>query len=143
MSVLNPSMAPWNTNQPFVPSIHLNADYAPSIAPSERSNIGLASRYRPVSIAPEPETTSSKRASTFTSSSFQPWGRNHNSPPVPMHAARPSANIQGRKSPLAAQDDEDDEQGWAEMKMKKDKKQKTWAVRKGQNTLQELYNTAS
>ncbi|KAK5195115.1 hypothetical protein LTR72_003471 [Exophiala xenobiotica] len=143
MSVLNPSMAPWNTNQQFVPSIHLDPNYAPSIAPSERSNIGLASRYRPVSIAAEPETNSSKRASTFTSSSFQPWGRNQNSPPVPMHAAKPSINMLGRKSPLAAQDDEDDEQGWAEMKMKKDKKQKTRAVRKGQNTLQELYNSAS
>jgi hypothetical protein len=52
-------------------------------------------------------------------------------------------NTVGRRSPLAVQDDEDDEQGWAEMKMKKDKKQKSWALRKGHNALQELYNPAS
>ncbi|KAF2810240.1 uncharacterized protein BDZ99DRAFT_570842 [Mytilinidion resinicola] len=32
--------------------------YAPSIAPSERSNIGLASRYRPVVASPPPDATS-------------------------------------------------------------------------------------
>ena len=37
-------------------------------------------------------------------------------------------------------DDEDDEQGWAEMKARKDKKSKTWRLKKDNNTLQELYN---
>ena len=143
MSTLNPSMAPWNSSQPLLPSININGNYAPSIAPSERSNIGLASRYRPVSTAPEPDVVSHHRASTFTSTSVRPWCSMDNVPRVPAHASKPSANTVGRRSPLAHQDDEDDEQGWAEMKMKKDKKQKNWAQRKGQNALQELYNPAS
>lgn len=53
---------------------------------------------------------------------------------------RPSVSPAGRRSALAI-DDDDDEEGWAEMKAKKDKKQKSWKQRKGQNNaLQELYN---
>ncbi|KEF53808.1 uncharacterized protein A1O9_10209 [Exophiala aquamarina CBS 119918] len=144
MSTLNPGMAPWNSTPSFLPSINLNGNYAPSIAPSERSNIGLASRYRPVSTMPEPEPPSTKRASTFTSASYQPWSQTNTRLPGPSHAARPSVNTLGRRSPLTQQqDDEDDEQGWAEMKMKKDKKQKNWALRKEHNGLQELYTGAS
>ncbi|KAJ9606109.1 hypothetical protein H2200_009070 [Cladophialophora chaetospira] len=143
MSTLNPSMAPWNSGQQLLPSININGNYAPSIAPSERSNIGLASRYRPVSIAPEPEPNAHRRASTFTSTSVRPFSSMDPAPRPPQHGARPSVNTVGRRSPLAVQDDEDDEQAWAEMKMKKDRKQKGWAARKGQNALQELYNPAS
>lgn len=144
MSTLNPSMAPWNNTQPFIPSININGNYAPSIAPSERSNIGLASRYRPVSIAPEPDIVSTRRASTFTSSNVRPWSQMDLASRAPNHGAKPSVNALGRRSPLAkTHDDEDDEQGWAEMKMKKDKKQKTWALRKGQDSLQELYTNPS
>lgn len=143
MSTLNPGMAPWNSGPPLLPSINVNGNYAPSIAPSERSNVGLASRYRPVSIAPEPDVSSHRRASTFTSASVRPWNSMDGAPRPPAHGAKPSVNTMGRRSPLAIQDDEDDEQGWAEMKMKKDRKQKSWALRKGQNALQELYNPAS
>ncbi|KIW71935.1 hypothetical protein PV04_00161 [Phialophora macrospora] len=143
MSTLNPSMAPWNSGQQLLPSINVNGNYAPSIAPSERSNVGLASRYRPVSIAPEPDAGSHRRASTFTSTSVRPWSSVDNTPRPNQHGAKPSVNTLGRRSPLAIQDEDDDEQAWAEMKMKKDKKQKSWALRKGQNALQELYNPAS
>jgi len=141
MSTLNPSMAPWNST----PSINLNGKYAHSIAPSERSNVGLASRYRPVSTVLESDTASTRRASTFTSATLRPWsqaGGGGTGLRFASHAVNLSGNQVGRKSPLAA-DDDDDEQGWAEMKMKKEKKQKTWALRKGQNALQELYNNAS
>ncbi|KIW17798.1 hypothetical protein PV08_04993 [Exophiala spinifera] len=143
MSIVDPSMAPWNPNQPYLPSINVTGNYAASIAPSERSNIGLASRYRPVSIAPDNDVASTRRASTFTSSTFQPWNQNSGTSRASTYTAKPSTTALGRKSPLALQDDEDDEQGWAEMKMKKDKKQKSWALRKGNNALQELYNSAS
>ncbi|KIW25849.1 hypothetical protein, variant 2 [Cladophialophora immunda] len=144
MSTLNPSMAPWNSKPPLLPSINVNGNYAPSIAPSERSNIGLASRYRPVSIAPEPDVMSThRRASTFTSTTARPWSTMDQARRPSAHATKPSVNTLGRRSPLANPDDEDDEQGWAEMKMKKDKKQKTWALRKGQNALSELYANAS
>lgn len=143
MSTVNLSSAPWHSGQSFVPSINVNGNYAHSIAPSERSNVGLASRYRPVSIAPEPEIISHRRASTFTSTSARPWVQPHNPPRPPTHGAKSSVNTFGRRSPLANPDEDDDEQGWADMKMKKEKKQKSWALRKGQNPLQELFTNAS
>lgn len=143
VSTLNPGMAPWNSHSSFIPSINVNGNYAPSIAPSERNNIGLAARYRPVSIAPEPDASSNRRASTFTSSSFRPWSQTDNAPRVPPHGSKPSINLLGRTSPLANQDDDEDEQGWAEMKKKKDKKQRNWTIRKGLNPLQELYSNTT
>ena len=143
MSTINPPLTPWGFGQQPLPSININGSYPPSIAPSERSNIGLASRYRPVSTAPEPDVISHHRASTFTSTSVRPWDSTDRAPRASNHASKPSATTLGRRSPLTYQDDEDDEQGWAEMKMKKEKKQKNWALRKGQNALQELYNPAS
>lgn len=49
--------------------------YAASVAPSERSNVGNASRYRPVSTTPpEPNPAAAqKRSSTFTASTLRPW----------------------------------------------------------------------
>ena len=128
MSTLSPSMSNWNQAP--------QGNYAASIAPSERSNVGLASRYRPVSIAPESEAMSARRASTFTSST-RPFSHVDPSPRFSSYMNTP--NPVGRRSPLA-NDEDDDEQGWAEMKAKKDKKQRTWKLRKEHNSLQELYN---
>jgi len=134
MSTLTPSMAGWTRSSPAIPQIHGNGSvYAPSIAPSERSNIGLASRYRPVStMTQETETNDwAKRASTFTSSTFRPWTNENNNSKLGNSTIRNVHTV----------DDEDEEQGWAEMKARKEKKQKSWKLRKGgNNTLQELYN---
>lgn len=131
MSTLTPSMASWNLG-----GQHGHGTYAASIAPSERSNVGLASRYRPVSTVQDMDLGSARRASTFTSTSVRPWSQ------MDLKATsntRPSVSPVGRKSVLA-QDDDDDDEGWAEMKAKKDRKQKSWKLRKGQSALQELYN---
>lgn len=133
MSSLAPSMVNWNS-APMIPQIHQNGSvYAHSIAPSERSNVGLASRYRPVStVIQEPENMyANKRASTFTSTTFRPWqNENHSTSKLAQSTVRPVA------------DDDDDEQGWAEMQARKQKKQKSWKLRKGNKdtSLQELYN---
>jgi len=133
MSTLAPSMAGWARSSPALPQIHANGSvYAPSIAPSERSNIGLASRYRPVTTLTEETENNNwaKGASTFTSSTSRPW-TNENSSKLANQTLRNVHNA----------DDEDDEQGWAEMKARREKKQKSWKSRKGgNNTLQELYN---
>ncbi|EXJ78514.1 hypothetical protein A1O1_08915 [Capronia coronata CBS 617.96] len=143
MSALHSGMAPWNSSPSFVPAININGGYyTPSIAPSERSNVGLAPRYRPVSIVGEPDASSTRRSSTFTTSTYRPWSQGDNVPRASMHGAKPSVNTLGRRSPLAKQDDDDEEQGWAEMKLQKEKKQKNRALRKGQNPLQELYTNA-
>lgn len=134
MSTLSPSMAGWARSSPAVPQMNGNGPgYAPSIAPSERSNVGLASRYRPVSTMNQ-ETENNdwgKRASTFTSSTFRPYTNENNQPKLANSTIRNVHNA----------DDEDEEQGWAEMKARREKKQKSWKLRKGgNNTLQELYN---
>ena len=129
MSTLTPSMANWNAQAQ-------NGNYAASIAPSERSNVGLSARYRPVSTMPEMEQATTRRASTFTSASLRPWSQldlSAKQPPM----GRKSVSPMGRRGVMAG-DEEDDDEGWAQLKAKKDKKQKSWKLRKGQNALQEL-----
>ncbi|KAI0136414.1 hypothetical protein BJ170DRAFT_589395 [Xylariales sp. AK1849] len=117
MSMVQPSSASWI--QPpqqggYVPSIGFQANgYAPSIAPSERSNIGLPGRYRPVSSITPLDAAS----------------RTHT-----MSGAMPTmSKLQSEvtASPVAANDDDDDdEQGWEAMKAKREKKKSGWRMKK-------------
>ena len=50
--------------------------YTPSVAPSERSNIGAASRYRPVSTI-APQANGANRSSTFTAHNLRPLSLIH------------------------------------------------------------------
>jgi hypothetical protein len=121
MSMVQPSSASWiQAPQPggYTPSIRLQGDgYAPSIAPSERSNIGLPGRYRPVS-------------------SINPLGE-QNSRTHTMSGALPTLSklqVAGKTSPLsrgnADDDDDDDEQGWEAMKAQREKKKTSWRAKK-------------
>ncbi|KAK6529877.1 hypothetical protein TWF281_009033 [Arthrobotrys megalospora] len=84
--------------------------YTPSIAPSERSNIGQPSRYRPV---------------TYQTGSGNSSGGGERTRTL-LSAAPPS----GLKTTLAPKDDSDDEDGWAEMASKKNQKKETWRKKK-------------
>ncbi|KAF3177343.1 hypothetical protein TWF106_011123 [Orbilia oligospora] len=84
--------------------------YTPSIAPSERSNIGQPSRYRPV---------------TYQTGSGNSSGGGDRTRTL-LSAAPPS----GLKTALAPKDDSDDEDGWAEMANKKKEKKETWRKKK-------------
>lgn len=154
MSSLTPGMAPWNrppsfalTTQAPVPGN--GPGYTPSIAPSERSTVGLARRYRPVSIAPaDGAHSTSKRSSTFTSATVQPSWMNgmagRRSPGVLSSIRSVGDQSSPDKTPnaRAAAEDDDDEQGWAEMKKKKDKKKSTWKMKRAQTQgpgLEDLY----
>ncbi|KAI1383351.1 uncharacterized protein F4822DRAFT_440483 [Hypoxylon trugodes] len=115
MSMVQPSSASWL--QPpqagYAPSIRAQgAGYAPSIAPSERSNIGLPGRYRPVSsvaMLDNGRTTSMSGA-------------------IPtMHSKLQSET---RVSAVNKEDDDDDEQGWEAMKAKREKKKSLWRSKK-------------
>ena len=65
------------------PSIRIGSGYTPSIAPSERSNVGLPGRYRPVSQAPTIEIPGlSQRASTM-SGALSSWPIMTGIPPYP------------------------------------------------------------
>ncbi|KAL8843560.1 MAG: hypothetical protein Q9170_000064 [Blastenia crenularia] len=138
MSMMSPSFSPhWpsrNTASPSMMSGALGAQgYAPSIAPSERSNIGQPSRYRPVSIAPIDEHS-------------RPGSRSSNNLLGPSTGDRKSTltvSSGGKTSPVppkkVASDDDDDE-GWEEMKKKREQKANTWRTKKKEgNNLREMY----
>ena len=137
MSMMGPNPAPaWqasaNNRMSRAPSMMSgalggpNTGYAPSIAPSERSNVGMPSRYRPVSIAPSDEHASrgASRTSTLTSGMLLNGDRQS------KLSTRPVAHIPAKKSTGS---DDDDEEGWEEMKKKREKKKSTWRLRKKQD----------
>ncbi|KAL8914578.1 MAG: hypothetical protein Q9171_000759 [Xanthocarpia ochracea] len=137
MSMMSPNLTPqWPARRPVSPSIMSGAlgpqSYAPSIAPSERSNIGQPSRYRPVSIAPIDEQ--SRPASRSSNSLLQPGpGDRKNA----VSAGGKTSPVPLRKVPS---DDDDDDEGWQEMKKKREQKASTWRQKKNHgNDLQELY----
>ncbi|KAJ5242476.1 uncharacterized protein N7469_000803 [Penicillium citrinum] len=120
--------------------------YAASIAPSERSNAGLASRYRPVSVA------NLENERPGTSPHLKPWmDENHLSPhshtnlsksttmatvtvrPVSQAGQSPS----GRRA-QSGSGDEDEDEGWAEMMKKRDKKKSSWKMKRGTTSFGDL-----
>ena len=121
--------------------------YTPSIAPSERSNIGMPLRYRPVSIAPsamgdEAPMTNARPGSAMSMSShnlLQP-GRSQLNVPVP-NPTRPASqvthgsNMARRKK---QESESDEEEGWEEMKAKRDAK-KLERLGKKQGSLMDVY----
>ncbi|KAI1422647.1 hypothetical protein F5Y12DRAFT_786580 [Xylaria sp. FL1777] len=116
MSMVQPSSASWVQQPPqpnYVPSIHIQGGgYAPSIAPSERSNIGLPGRYRPVSsMGFEPSSRTSTMGATI--------------PHIP-------SNLQAEPKvpPATKDDDDDDDEGWAAMKAKREQKKSLWRSKK-------------
>jgi hypothetical protein len=165
LSMLDPNLTRWNLNRPA--SIHPDAmgrpmtpqgghGYAPSIAPSERSNIGMAARYRPVSmVGQEPQMP---RSSTFTSS-LKPWN-NENPRPTsvsPSHlqpgdrkstslatvTVRPVGDtgrdsISGKENVKSAVPEEDEDEAWADLKKKREKKKSSWKLKKENSTLGDL-----
>lgn len=108
--------------------------YTASIAPSERSNVGMPSRYRPVSIAPADEHAQrvASRTSTFTSGMLQPGVSGGNSKLSTSSdkpgktSLRPVSQTPPRKSTAS---DDDDEEGWEEMRKKREKKKSVWRER--------------
>ncbi|GAD96020.1 hypothetical protein ANI_1_30114 [Paecilomyces variotii No. 5] len=148
LSMLDPTMSSrWNSSG-FLSSNGANGlnapqgqGYAPSIAPSERSNVGLAPRYRPVSTI-QPDQKPANRASTFTSSTLKPWNdenhrpdfspRSNSAKPTSMATVtvRPISNGASTPSRNAASDD-DDEEGWAEMMKQREKKKSGWKLKRG------------
>ncbi|KAL2269886.1 hypothetical protein VTJ83DRAFT_2070 [Remersonia thermophila] len=120
MSMVQPSSASWiHPMQPaagYAPSIRLGGGYAPSIAPSERSTIGLPGRYRPVSHMPPPA---------------EPSGQGNFRKSMTMSGAisqqqQPSISV----TKAGNDEDDDDEEGWEAMKAKREKKKSMWKAKK-------------
>ncbi|KAI9884968.1 MAG: Peptidyl-prolyl cis-trans isomerase B [Watsoniomyces obsoletus] len=157
MSMLDPSMSlsnPGVANQQqqqqrfsqFAPSFlsqtPLPPGYAASIAPSERSNVGLPSRYRPVSSAVaaspiEPMSAPPGVPGPGLDLSFMK-SPDHMPPPVPTHATTPSPISGGGPKPPAVED-EDDEHAWEEMKRAREKKKMTWKFKKDSSPVRDVF----
>jgi hypothetical protein len=131
---------------PFRPN---TGGYAASIAPSERSNAGLASRYRPVSVMggePAPGVSAvhkgwndenNHQSSLSVTQSHMGLPKSSSLATVTVRpVSRTSQSPAGRK-PSALDDDNDDE-GWADMMKKRDKKKSGWKLKRGTSSLGDL-----
>lgn len=124
MSLVQPSSSSWLQPPPalgtgYAGSIRGGQGYAPSIAPSERSNVGLPGRYRPVSHMPPPAaTTPDQTRKSFMTSPL--------SGSLTPRAADNTVRLVSTKDDA----DDDDDEGWAAMKAKREQKKSSWRVRK-------------
>ncbi|KMP05846.1 hypothetical protein DIZ76_014958 [Coccidioides immitis] len=159
LSMLDPSSAQWNRHSSFFPATQDtgstgtnlgmmgNPGYAPSVAPSERSNVGAASRYRPVSTVQPPQPN---RSSTFTASTPRPWLDEARNSTFTSSSPQPRLNHSGATirpvsglvtSAQNANDDDDDDEGWAEMAKAREKKKSGWRFKKGSSPLGDLFHS--
>lgn len=128
---------PGSTFQQFAPSVHNlqagpGAAYTPSIAPSERSNIGMPSRYRPVStMNPDAAMMSGGRSQSMTSSltlqaftnpQQQPEEQARNGTIRVVDKPKGAPRIFSR----AVEPEEDEDQGWSEMAKKRSERKWKW-----------------
>ncbi|KAF7548445.1 hypothetical protein G7046_g8672 [Stylonectria norvegica] len=118
MSMVQPSSASFIQQPGYAGSIRASGmGYTPSIAPSERSNIGLPGRYRPVSHAPGEFVPDAHRRTNTMSGALSRWDETK---------SKPTINVVSR----ADGSDDDDEEGWEEMKAKREKKKSMWRSKK-------------
>lgn len=94
--------------------------YTPSIAPSERSNVGLPGRYRPVSQASAAFAPGLHQRSATMSGAFD-------SPPLDL---KPKSHVRATSKLKSSSDEDDDEEGWESMKAKRDAKKSRWRFKK-------------
>ena len=111
----------------FAPGPQQQQGYAPSIAPSERSNVGHPSRYRPVSTVPSEGAVGGERASTMGSQTLLAWegGKSGAVANDGTGKAAATMRIVERKT-----EDEEEDEGWEEMKKKKEGKKRLWRSKK-------------
>ena len=138
------------------PSSGLPAGYTPSLAPSERSNIGMAPRYRPIQLNGEPEpataTTANGRAHSMNSSmtlnaftnnpQTQENGQSFQQQRNGTAAQRPTKPT-SKVTAQPVDTDEDDDEAWALMAQKRKEKTSSWRAKNGrdaQPALSDFYN---
>ncbi|RKF83750.1 hypothetical protein GcM3_008011 [Golovinomyces cichoracearum] len=133
LTMMNHNSAPWlNRASTYSPSLYAANGYAPSIAPSERSNVGLPGRYRPVSQAPPMKLNRAKTSSVC--GDLQSWDD--------KTTTRASTLIKVVDSKSGNISDEDEDEAWAKLAMKKKEKKSAWRTKKDRdsNGLKEMLN---
>ncbi|KAJ5120569.1 uncharacterized protein N7515_009957 [Penicillium bovifimosum] len=153
LSMLDPNISTRRTGSPM-PNLsgspfRPRSGYAPSIAPSERSNAGLAPRYRPVSTM-QPESnyaTASPSNKPFVDENLHPSMAMPQSHIPKSHLATVTVRPVSRGSrpgtglgsqPLSPEDEENDEEAWADMIKKRDKKKSSWKMKRGTSSFSDL-----
>ncbi|KAJ9490616.1 hypothetical protein VN97_g2659 [Penicillium thymicola] len=149
MSLLDPNISTRRTGSPM-PNLsgtpfRPNTGYAASIAPSERSNVGLAPRYRPVSVMP------SESNYAVASSTNKPFGDENHNPSMSLpqshvpksHLATVTVRPVSRSNGLETQkpgpeDEEDDDEAWADMVKKREKKKSSWKMKRSTSSFGDL-----
>ena len=124
--------------------------YAPSIAPSERSNIGQPSRYRPVSTYNLPSTSTTpsafnnnpitQRQSRMYSANNPAASSSHLSVVDPNRIITKQDKgkqpaFKRKVAKAQEEDEEDEEEGWAELKRKTMERKEKWRVSRSLNKL--------
>ncbi|OOF93674.1 hypothetical protein ASPCADRAFT_52755 [Aspergillus carbonarius ITEM 5010] len=156
LSMLDPNVSSRLNSAPMLhvsgglrPGTPAGQGYAPSIAPSERSNVGLAPRYRPVStLQPEFGTLGSppmskpgndeNQKSSFSATA--PAG-SHMSRMTVRPTTSDSKTVSPSKPSIGAElDDEDDDEGWAEMMKKRENQRHNWKMKKETSSFGDLLN---
>ena len=125
---------PGSSFQQFAPSVHNlqagpGAGYTPSIAPSERSNIGMPSRYRPVStMNGDNAMMSGGRSQSMTSSLTLQAFTNPQQSEEQRNTIRVIDKPKGapRIVSRAVEPEEDEDQGWNEMAKKRSERKWKW-----------------
>ncbi|KAJ5728647.1 uncharacterized protein N7483_003155 [Penicillium malachiteum] len=155
LSMLDPNLATRRTGSPMPnipggPFPHNSPGYAASIAPSERSTAGMASRYRPVSMQGEHIHQGSP-----LNNSWNDENRHHSHLSISQsHGALPkSASLatvtvrpvsRGSQAGSAVQkpshgsDEENDDEAWAEMRKNREKKKSSWKLKRGTSSFGDL-----
>ncbi|KAJ5558586.1 hypothetical protein N7461_002558 [Penicillium sp. DV-2018c] len=153
LSMLDPNISTRRTGSPM-PNLsgspfRPRSGYAPSIAPSERSNAGLAPRYRPVSTM-HPDSnyaTASPSNKPFADENLHPSMAMPQSHIPKSHMANVTVRPLSRDSRpgtglgtthLSPEDDEDDEEAWADMIKKRDKKKSSWKTKRATSSFSDL-----
>lgn len=142
LSMLDSNLSSRHTVAPMLRPNTAAGGYAPSIAPSERSNAGMASRYRPVSVMhgdPGHMTTGwndENKATTMPQSQLPKSTSVATITIRPVSTDRRSAS--GGKKARAGSDDEDDDEAWAEMMKKRDKKKSSWKMKRATSSIGDL-----
>ncbi|KAL1638549.1 hypothetical protein SLS58_008878 [Diplodia intermedia] len=118
-SMVNPpSMSFGGLQQQF--GNHLTPGYAPSLAPSERSNVGKSARYRPVT-----QPLHDGSSTVMSQSTVQPGQPDANRLTIRVKAKSPKSQTSGGN--------EDDDEGWGSPKKK-------WSAKKRSQSDNQLSN---
>ncbi|CRK41731.1 hypothetical protein BN1723_018888, partial [Verticillium longisporum] len=106
--------------------------------PSERSNIGLPGRYRPVSHAPQVPAHGQSQGSVYDfqsnpartstmSGAISGWDQ---TTMKALQGKTPSPPLPKTSTLRKVEDDDDDDEGWEAMKAKREKKRSMWRSKK-------------